>query len=317
MSMTEAQEREAMIREGVAALCSEFPGEYWRELDREQEYPTAFVKRLSEDGWLGALIPEEYGGGGLSALEQVIIAEEFTKAGVPSGGSNDAFSIQMVGNTIIRWGTEEQKKHYLPRILSGADLWCQGYSEPNAGSDLSNVQTKAVLDGARQILMERFAEDPELVGQLREYLAEHGMVRSKVIEGKVTEGAKRTIDADGLVVAPGFVDPHNHPTHEFYYVTAGRGLMTIDGEEREIRQGDLVHIPPMAVHSLRPTGDEPIHCFCFAVGVKGAGESGTVGAPPAIIGAIVDALKDYGVVDIPMPATAARVWEAMKNGKAA
>ena len=71
------------------------------------------------------------------ALEQVIVAEEFTKAGVPSGVSNDGFGIQMVGNTILQWGSEEQKQHYLPRILSGEDIWCQGYSEPNAGSDLA------------------------------------------------------------------------------------------------------------------------------------------------------------------------------------
>jgi quercetin dioxygenase-like cupin family protein len=68
------------------------------------------------------------------------------------------------------------------------------------------------------------------------------------------------------------VFPHTHPTHEFYYVTSGRGMMTIEGEEREIRQGDLVYIPPNLVHSLRPVSDHaPIHCFCFAVGEPDAG----------------------------------------------
>jgi len=66
------------------------------------------------------------------------------------------------------------------------------------------------------------------------------------------------------------VFPHSHPTHEFYYVTSGRGVMTIAGEERNIVQGDLVYIPPDTVHSLRPTGGGAIHCFCFAVAVKGA-----------------------------------------------
>ena len=88
-----------------------------------------------------------YGGPGLSALEQVILAEEFQRAGVPMGGTNDVFSIQMVGNTIMEWGTEEQKRHFLPRILSGEDTWCQGYSEPNAGSDLGNLGCRATLDG--------------------------------------------------------------------------------------------------------------------------------------------------------------------------
>ncbi|HZX54800.1 MAG TPA: acyl-CoA dehydrogenase family protein, partial [Ilumatobacteraceae bacterium] len=81
-----------------------------------------------------------------------VIAEEFAKAGVPTGGPNDVFGIQMLGNTLMRWGTDEQKNHYLPRILSGEDTWCQGYSEPNAGSDLSNVGLRGVLDGDQWVL---------------------------------------------------------------------------------------------------------------------------------------------------------------------
>jgi quercetin dioxygenase-like cupin family protein len=74
------------------------------------------------------------------------------------------------------------------------------------------------------------------------------------------------------VAGGGYVFPHEHPTHEFYYVTNGRGTMIIGDEEREIQQGDLVHIPPNTVHSLRPISDHaPIHCFCFAVAEPGAG----------------------------------------------
>ena len=93
-----------------------------------------------------------YGGGGLTPLELVILAEEFTRAGVPAGGPNDVFSISMLGNTLLMWGTEEQKRHYLPRLLSGEDVWCQGYSEPNAGSDLANLGTRAVLDGDQWVI---------------------------------------------------------------------------------------------------------------------------------------------------------------------
>ena len=71
---------------------------------------------------------------------------------MPTGGPNDVFGIQMLGNTLLMWGTEEQKKHYLPRILSGADTWCQGYSEPNAGSDLGNLGLRAELDGDEWVL---------------------------------------------------------------------------------------------------------------------------------------------------------------------
>lgn len=88
----------------------------------------------------------------------------------------------------------------------------------------------------------------------------------------VTQGGHLELVSEFEVSGGGLVDPHHHPTHEFYYVTSGRGLMVIEDEEREISQGDLVHIPPNAVHSLRPVSDHAsIHCFCFAVGEPGAG----------------------------------------------
>ena len=88
----------------------------------------------------------------------------------------------------------------------------------------------------------------------------------------ITAGGHLELVSEFEVAGGGLVDPHQHPTHEFYYVTAGRGFMKIGDEEREIRQGDLVHIPPMMVHSLRPlSANAGIHCFCFAVGVPDAG----------------------------------------------
>jgi hypothetical protein len=116
------------------------------------EFVTEWRGVLYEAGYLAPGWPVEYGGAGLSALEQVILAEEFVKAGVPTGGPNDVFGIQMLGNTLLLQGTDEQKAHYLPRILSGQDTWCQGYSEPNAGSDLANVGLRADLDGDQWIL---------------------------------------------------------------------------------------------------------------------------------------------------------------------
>ena len=117
-----------------------------------EEFVTQWRQVLAKGGYLAMGWPKQYGGGGLSALEQVIAAEEFERAGVPTGGPNDVFSIQMLGNTLLLFGTEEQKQHYLPRIISGDDVWCQGYSEPNAGSDLSNVGLKGELDGDQWIL---------------------------------------------------------------------------------------------------------------------------------------------------------------------
>src|ERR1700712_1084742 len=87
----------------------------------------------------------------------------------------------------------------------------------------------------------------------------------------ITEGGHLELVSEFEVAGGGLVDPHQHPTHEFYYVTNGRGIMEIEGEEREIVRGAPVHTPPMAMHSLRPVSDTaPIHCFCFAVGVPGA-----------------------------------------------
>lgn len=97
------------------------------------------------------------------------------------------------------------------------------------------------------------------------------LVRSQEMR-TLTEGGFLELVNEFEVAGGGAVHPHTHPTHEFYYVLSGRGVMTIEHEEREIRQGDLVHIPPDKVHSLRPVSDTaPIHCFCFAVGVPGAG----------------------------------------------
>ncbi len=156
MDMSYPAEADVFRAKVKAFLTENLPADFGGMGTLEGEELTAFVtnwrKVLFNNGYLAVNWPKEYGGGGLSALESVVLAEEFAKAGVPSGGPNDGFSIVMVGNTIIRWGTEEQKQHYLPRILSGEDTWCQGYSEPNAGSDLGNLGTKAELDGDEWVI---------------------------------------------------------------------------------------------------------------------------------------------------------------------
>ena len=97
------------------------------------------------------------------------------------------------------------------------------------------------------------------------------MVNSREMKD-ATDGGFLELVNEFEVAGGGYVHPHSHPTHEFYYVLRGRGIMTIAGEDRTIAQGDLVHIPPHAVHSLRPATDQaPNHCFCFAIGVKGSG----------------------------------------------
>lgn len=116
------------------------------------EFVASWRHKLYEGGWLATSWPTEYGGAGLSEVDHLVVAEELTKAGVPLGSPNDVFGISMLGNTLLQFGTESQKRYFLPRILSGEYRFCQGYSEPNAGSDLARVGTRAVRDGDEWII---------------------------------------------------------------------------------------------------------------------------------------------------------------------
>ena len=133
------------IRDAVARLCAKYPGEYWRELDRDRTYPTAFIEDLTDNGYLSVLIPEEYGGSGLGISAAAAILEEIQK----SGGNGAACHAQMYTmGTVLRHGSEEQKREYLPKIASG-DLRLQafGVTEPTSGTDTLSLRTTAVRDG--------------------------------------------------------------------------------------------------------------------------------------------------------------------------
>ena len=156
MNPTYGPEADA-YRDKVQAFLAEKLPSNWAGIGKlpnheVRDFVTSWRATLYEAGYLAPGWPVEYGGAGLSALEQVILAEEFARAGVPTGGPNDGFGIQMLGNTLLVWGSEEQKRHYIPRILSGEDTWCQGYSEPNAGSDLGGLGLRAELDGDQWVL---------------------------------------------------------------------------------------------------------------------------------------------------------------------
>jgi alkylation response protein AidB-like acyl-CoA dehydrogenase len=130
----------------VEHLPEDWPGIGALPADEAEQFVAGWRRTLYEHGFLGLAWPAEYGGGGMSKLEQVVLVEECAKAMVPLGPARDTVSVKMVGNTLLTWGTEEQKQRFLPRILSGEDTWCQGFSEPNAGSDLAGLATSAVLD---------------------------------------------------------------------------------------------------------------------------------------------------------------------------
>ncbi|MEZ5144710.1 MAG: acyl-CoA dehydrogenase family protein [Acidimicrobiales bacterium] len=120
------------------------------EGDAKVRFHEEWTTKLFEGGWICATWPTEYGGKGLSTMEAVVLNEEFARAGAPMRA--DFFGDTLVGPTILQWGTEEQKREFLPKILSGQIAWCQGFSEPEAGSDLANLKTKAVLDGDEWVI---------------------------------------------------------------------------------------------------------------------------------------------------------------------
>jgi alkylation response protein AidB-like acyl-CoA dehydrogenase len=140
----------AQVREAVRALCAKFPGEYWRKLDRERGYPTEFVNALTEGGFLAALIPEEYGGSGLTMAAAAAILEEVHAA----GGNGAACHAQMYTmGTLLRHGSAAQKARWLPLIASGElRLQAFGVTEPTSGSDTLNLRTTAVREGDHYII---------------------------------------------------------------------------------------------------------------------------------------------------------------------
>jgi len=143
-------ERHAEIREGVRALCAEFPPEYFREIDARRAYPEAFVEALTRAGWLAALIPQEYGGSGLGVCEASVIMEEINRA----GGNAGACHGQMYNmGTLLRHGSAEQKSRYLPLIARGElRLQSMGVTEPTAGTDTTAIRTFAARKGDRYVV---------------------------------------------------------------------------------------------------------------------------------------------------------------------
>jgi len=138
------------IRDAVRSLCAEFPDEYHRQIDEERAYPEAFVEALTKAGWLAALIPQEYGGAGLSLAEASVILEEINRC----GGNSGACHGQMYNmGTLLRHGSDAQKQYYLPRIASGEwRLQSMAVTEPTTGTDTTRIQTMAVRQGDRYVV---------------------------------------------------------------------------------------------------------------------------------------------------------------------
>jgi alkylation response protein AidB-like acyl-CoA dehydrogenase len=145
------------FRDRIRAFLSEHLPAGWcgpgaLDPDEREAFARQWRRCLVEQGLVAVAWPKEYGGGGLSPIEQVVLAEEFARAGAPELAENDLLGIELLGNTLIALGSEDQKRRFLPRILSGADRWCQGFSEPEAGSDLAAVRTKALRDADQWVI---------------------------------------------------------------------------------------------------------------------------------------------------------------------
>src|SRR5487761_934128 len=155
MDLNYPTETEAFRKEVRAWLEENLP-EGWFDpdfsmsADERRAFNDTWNEKLFEGGWICAGWPKEYGGKGLTLLEQVVLTEEFAKAGAPMRA--DFFGDTLVGPTILQWGTDEQKREFIPGILRGKIAWCQGFSEPDAGSDLASLKTSAVLDGDEWVI---------------------------------------------------------------------------------------------------------------------------------------------------------------------
>ncbi len=155
MDLTYPPETETFRKEVRAWLEENLPAGWFDddfELSAEERaaFNEEWPHKLYAGGWICATWPKDYGGKGLSTMEGVVVAEEFARANAPMRA--DFFGDTLVGPTLLQWGTEEQKREFLPKILGGEIRWCQGFSEPDSGSDLASLKTTAVLDGDEWVI---------------------------------------------------------------------------------------------------------------------------------------------------------------------
>jgi acyl-CoA dehydrogenase len=148
-TLTEQQE---LIRKEVATLARSFPADYWLEKDRKAEYPWEFVRAFAAGGWLGMIVPEEYGGSGLGVTEAAILLHEICAAGAGTSGASPIHFYLFPPLPLVKHGSAGLKERYLPRIATGEIVMSFGVTESNAGSDTSRIQTRAERHGDRFVV---------------------------------------------------------------------------------------------------------------------------------------------------------------------
>ena len=220
------------LRAGVREVCAGFPDSYWRELDRKREYPEAFVRAMTEAGYLGALIPEEYGGWGLGLAEASIILEEVNRCGGNAGPSHAQMYIM---GTLLKYGSEEQKREYLPKIATGElRLQAFGVTEPVSGTDTTRLQTTAVRKGdsyvvnGRKIFISRVQHSDLMILLARTVPLEEVEKRSGGLSVFLVD--LREAMSDGLSVRPIRVMMNNE-TSELFFDNVEIPASSLIGEE--------------------------------------------------------------------------------------
>jgi acyl-CoA dehydrogenase len=222
------------LRQGVRGACAGFPGSYWRELDAKREYPEEFVKAMTEAGYLGALIPEQYGGLGLSLAETTIILEEINRSG---GNAQPAHAQVYTMGTLLRHGSEEQKQEYLPKIASGEiRLQAFGVTEPEAGTDTTSLRTTAVREGdhyivnGRKIYISRVQHSDFMILLARTTPRDHVRRKSEGLSVFIFD--VREAVGDGLTVRPRRVMINNE-TNELVFENLRVPASGLIGDEGE------------------------------------------------------------------------------------
>jgi len=220
------------IRDGVRALCAQFPAAYFREVDAHRTYPEAFVTALTRAGWLAALIPQEYGGSGLGVCEASVIMEEINRA----GGNAGACHGQMYNmGTLLRHGSEAQKRKYLPAIAKG-DLRLQsmGVTEPTAGTDTTSITTTAKRKGDRYVVngqkvwISRIQHSDLMILLARTQPASEAKKRSEGLSIFLVD--LREAIGHGLTVQP-IANMVNHETNELFFENLEIPAENLIGEE--------------------------------------------------------------------------------------
>lgn len=212
------QETFPELRREIRRLCEDFPGEYWRGLDRDREYPSRFVSVLAEKGWLSILIPEEYGGSGLGLAEAAVMLEEIHRSGC-NGAAAHAQMYTM--GTLLRHGSDAQKQSYLPAIASGElRLQAFGVTESDSGTDTTRIQTQARRDGdsyvvnGRKIWISRAEHSDLMVLLVRTAPREAGARPSEGMTVLLVD--MREALGNGLTIRP-IRTMLNHATTELFF----------------------------------------------------------------------------------------------------